>query len=129
MRRNSIVVVVCLIVLISGATLKSERDSIYKKGGIDFNKNGEKDILEDSSKTVDDRVANLISLMNVEEKTCQLATIYDFFRVLEDELPTKEWKVKVWKNGIGNIVEHLNTIYGHDIKSKNKKIDLNQSNS
>src|SRR2546426_5708625 len=46
--------------------------------------------------------------MTVEEKTCQTATLYGFNRVLKDELPTPEWKKRVWKDGIANIDEHLN---------------------
>ncbi len=44
--------------------------------------------------------------MTVEEKTCQLATLYGYARVLKDEQPTPEWKQEVWKDGIGNIDEH-----------------------
>jgi len=39
-----------------------------------------------------------------------MTTLYGFSRVLEDELPTEEWKTRVWKDGIANIDEHLNTI-------------------
>jgi beta-glucosidase len=31
---------------------------------------------------------------------------------LEDELPNEKWKSRVWKDGIANIDEHLNTIAG-----------------
>ncbi len=92
--------------------MKRPDESIYRKGWIDFNKNGVKDVFEDPSEKVEDRVANLISLMNVEEKTCQLTTLYGFSRVLEDELPNEKWKSRVWKDGIANIDEHLNTIQG-----------------
>lgn len=94
--------------------MKPEKDSIYHKGWIDFNKNGVKDVFEDQKETIDNRVANLISLMNVEEKTCQMATLYGYARVLEDELPTPEWKNRVWKDGIANIDEHLNTIWNQE---------------
>tara|TARA_R110001592_G_C13092010_1_gene743487 strand:+ start:808 stop:930 length:123 start_codon:yes stop_codon:yes gene_type:complete len=40
--------------------------------------------------------------MNVNEKTCQLTTLYGYARVLEGELPTSEWKNRVWKDGIAN---------------------------
>lgn len=46
--------------------------------------------------------------MTVEEKTCQLATLYGYKRVAKDELPTPAWKQELWKDGIANIDEHLN---------------------
>ena len=77
---------------------------------IDFNKNGVMDIYEDSSASVDERIADLLSQMTVEEKTCQMATLYGYGRVLKDPLPTEEWKNEIWKDGIANIDEHLNGI-------------------
>lgn len=91
--------------------MKSDKKSIYHKDWIDFNKNGVKDVYEDSKANIEDRVKNLISLMNVNEKTCQMVTLYGYARVLKDELPTPEWKNRVWKDGIANIDEHLNTIW------------------
>ncbi|MDE5419083.1 glycoside hydrolase family 3 C-terminal domain-containing protein [Labilibaculum sp. DW002] len=104
----TIVFLLCFV-LFSG--MKKADKSIYHKAWIDFNKNGVKDIFEDPTQNVDSRVKNLLSLMNVEEKTCQMATLYGYARVLKDELPTKEWKNCVWKDGIANIDEHLNTIW------------------
>ncbi|WP_165732081.1 glycoside hydrolase family 3 N-terminal domain-containing protein [Polaribacter sp. 20A6] len=101
--------VFCLLFLTSADGLENKQD-IYKKGWIDFNKNGVKDIFEDPKQTIDARVADLLSQMTMEEKTCQMTTLYGFSRVLEDELPTAEWKNRVWKDGIANIDEHLNTI-------------------
>jgi beta-glucosidase len=46
--------------------------------------------------------------MNVDEKTCQMATLYGYPRVLKDDLPKPSWKTAVWKDGIANIDEHLN---------------------
>ena len=94
--------------------MKTEKDNIYHKGWIDFNKNGTKEVFEDSKSPLEARVKNLVSLMNVNEKTCQLTTLYGFARVLQDELPTDEWKNKVWKDGIANIDEHLNTIWNQE---------------
>ena len=76
---------------------------IYHKGWIDFNKNGRKDIYEDPSRPRDERVADLLSRMTMEEKTCQLATLYGSGRVLKDSLPTPQWKNEIWKDGIANI--------------------------
>ena len=106
-----------LLVLISSFLfigMKTEKDNIYHKGWIDFNKNGTKEVFEDSKSPLEARVKNLVSLMNVNEKTCQLTTLYGFARVLQDELPTDEWKNKVWKDGIANIDEHLNTIWNQE---------------
>lgn len=94
----------------------SQNKNIYQKGWIDFNKNGVKDIYEDPSEPIDKRVMNLLSLMTVEEKTCQLATLYGYGRVLNDSLPTSNWSNEIWKDGIANIDEMLN---GVGRKSKN----------
>ncbi len=91
---------------------KIGKGKIYHDGWVDFNKNGKKDIYEDPSQPVDKRVEDLLSQMNVEEKTCQMATLYGYGRVLTDDLPTPEWKNKLWKDGIANIDEHLNGFRG-----------------
>lgn len=83
--------------------------SMYRSGWIDFNKNNKKDIFEDPSQPIQKRIADLLSQMTLEEKTCQLATLYGYGRVLKDELPTDAWSSKIWKDGIANIDEHLNS--------------------
>ncbi len=83
---------------------------IYHDGWIDFNKNGVRDIYEDPRYSVDERVADLLSQMTLEEKSCQLATLYGFGRVLQDSLPTEGWKDEIWKDGIANIDEMLNGV-------------------
>jgi beta-glucosidase len=84
-----------------------DRTTIYKDGWIDFNKNGKKDIFEDPSQPIEKRVADLLSQMTLDEKTCQLANLYGYGRVLKDELPTPEWKQRIWRDGIANIDEDL----------------------
>jgi len=86
----------------------AQTKSIYHKGWIDFNKNGTKDIFEDPAQDIEKRVQDLLAQMTVEEKTCQMVTLYGYARVLKDELPTAEWKNELWKDGIANIDEHLN---------------------
>jgi beta-glucosidase len=86
--------------------------SIYKDGWIDLNKNGKKDIYEDPKQPVNARTADLLSKMTLEEKTCQMATLYGWRRVLKDSLPTAGWKNEIWKDGIANIDEHLNGFIG-----------------
>jgi beta-glucosidase len=92
--------------------LQSGASSIYRAGWIDFNKNGAKDPYEDPAVAVDQRIDNLLAQMTLDEKSCQLATLYGYSRVLPDELPTAGWKSAIWKDGIGNIDEHLNGVYG-----------------
>ena len=45
---------------------------IYHDGWIDFNKNGKKDVYEDSSQPIEKRVADLLGEMSLEEKIGQL---------------------------------------------------------
>ena len=87
---------------------KPVKKEIYHKGWIDFNKNGVKDVYEDPSAPIDSRIEDLLSQMTIEEKTCQMVTLYGYKRVLKDDLPTPEWKTSLWKDGIGAIDEHLN---------------------
>ncbi len=84
-------------------------NAIYKDGWIDFNKNGVKDVYEDPTADLDARIEDLLSQMTMEEKTCQMVTLYGYKRILPDDLPTPEWKDKLWKDGIGAIDEHLNS--------------------
>jgi len=86
------------------------RREIYHEGWIDLNKNGRKDVYEDAAAPHERRIEDLLAQMTVEEKSCQLATLYGYRRVLEDELPTPRWRQAVWKDGIGNIDEHLNGV-------------------
>jgi len=106
------------------------RSELYHQGWIDLNKNGRMDVYENSRAPIDARVEDLLRQMNLDEKTCQTATLYGVGRgrtgqpaPMEDELPTAEWKTnKLWKDGIANIDEHLNgvgpngkSIYATDI--------------
>jgi beta-glucosidase len=100
------------------------KKNIYFDGWTDFNKNGKKDIYEDSKADINKRIENLLSQMTMEEKTNQTATLYGYNRVLKDPLPTPEWKTSIWKDGIANIDEQNNgwdgknpdNIYAMDIK-------------
>src|SRR5829696_1366301 len=112
-----------LLLLIATISAVAQKEAIYKKDWIDLNKNGQKDIYEDRGQPIEKRVADLIAQMTVDEKTCQMATLYGYGRVLEDELPTANWKNEIWKDGIANIDEHLNgwaqgskSIYATDIE-------------
>src|SRR2546423_13870213 len=108
----------------------NNKDKIYHDGWIDLNKNGRMDVYENPKAPIEKRIDDLLSQMTVDEKTCQTATLYGVGRgrtgaepPMKDELPTPEWKNKIWKDGIANIDEHLNgigpngkSIYATDIK-------------
>ena len=66
------------------------------------------DIFENQKARTEDRINDLLSHMTLDEKTCQLATLYGSGRVLKDALPTDNWKNEIWKDGIGNIDEEHN---------------------
>jgi beta-glucosidase len=82
--------------------------AVYRDGWIDFNKNGRRDVFEDAAQATEKRVEDLLGQMTLDEKTCQLATLYGFEKVLKDQLPTPAWKSAVWKDGIANIDEMHN---------------------
>jgi len=105
------------------APFNGPKKEIYHAGWIDLNKNGRMDVYENSKADIEKRVADLLSQMTLEEKTCQTATLYGYGRVLKDELPTPGWKNEIWKDGIANIDEHLNgwgpsakSVYATDIE-------------
>lgn len=108
MKRLLLATIVMYLILPMAAQERFGEGSIYHNGWIDFNKNGIKDVYEDPTADINSRVEDLLSRMNLEEKTCQMVTLYGYQRVLYDELPTHKWKEKLWKDGIGAIDEHLN---------------------
>ena len=112
LRKLVIFLSVAFLVFSTTVTAQLDHSSIYKNGWIDFNKNGKKDVFEDPSQPVEKRVADLLSQMTLDEKTCQLATLYGYGRVLKDELPTPEWNQRIWKDGICNIDEDLASCNG-----------------
>ncbi len=101
-----------LLLLLPLSSLAQQKN-IYHKSWIDFNKNGKMDVFEDPSQPIEKRIADLLSQMTVEEKTCQLATLYGYKRVLKEEMPTESWNNEVWKDGIANIDEELNNLTSH----------------
>jgi beta-glucosidase len=115
----------CLVAMMTAGKPAQE---IYKNAWIDFNKNGVRDIYEDPAMPLEKRVENLLSLMTVDEKTCQLATLYGSGRVLKDSLPTPAWKNEIWKDGIANIDEQANGLgrfgpeisfpYAHSVRNR-----------
>lgn len=109
---HKLIISICALSLSIAGNVDAQNKKIYQKGWIDFNKNGVKDVYEDPSQPVEKRVADLLSQMSVEEKSCQLATLYGYGRVLKDSLPTDGWKNEIWKDGIANIDEMLNGVGG-----------------
>ena len=99
-----------LATLLAVTPVKSSK--IYHEDWIDFNKNGVKDVYEDPKADIDARIEDLLSQMTLEEKTCQMVTLYGYRRVLKDQLPTPQWKEAIWKDGVGAIDEHLNSFVG-----------------
>ena len=125
MRRLSCLLITVLISF--SAPLKAQENKspskIYHDGWIDLNKNGRMDVYENPAASIERRVEDLLSQMNLAEKTCQTATLYGYKRVLQDELPTTNWQNAIWKDGIANIDEHLNgwgagskSVYATDIR-------------
>lgn len=106
-------IIAILLICFSFQYTYAQKNSIYHKGWIDFTKDGKMDVFEDPSQPVEKRIENLLSLMTLEEKTCQTATLYGYGRVLKDRLPTEGWKQEIWKDGIANIDEHLNAVKSH----------------
>jgi len=97
---------------------------IYHDSWIDLNKNGVLDPYEDPSQPEETRIEDLLSRMTLEEKTAQMTTLYGYPRVLQDELPTAEWDQRMWKDGIGNIDEHINGNEGWSGNLPNPDHDL-----
>lgn len=119
MKKTLVLLLSCLSVMYTSAQVRlpsmdifPAKTKIYKKGWIDFNKNGKKDIYEDPDQDVEKRLDDLLSQMNLEEKANQLATYYGYKTVLEDSLSTKEWTVSMLRHGIANIDEHLKMTVG-----------------
>lgn len=108
--KHKLIIGISVLCLGLVGNVQAQNKKMYRKGWIDFNKNGVKDIYEDPSQPVEKRVADLLSQMSVEEKTCQLATLYGYGRVLKDSLPVAGWKNQIWKDGIANIDEMLNGV-------------------
>jgi beta-glucosidase len=105
--------IVCLLAILNCQCLDAQKKTtIYRNGWIDFNKNGVMDVYEDPNAPIDARVDDLLSQMSLDEKTCQLATLYGSGRVLQDSLPTPQWKNEIWKDGIANIDEQANGVSG-----------------
>src|SRR5205814_708132 len=59
-----------------GAQVEQSRKEIYHQGWIDLNKNGRMDVYENPKAPIDARVNDLLRQMNLDEKTCQTATLY-----------------------------------------------------
>lgn len=121
-------IALCIALSLCAGLNAGSHPTIYKKGWTDFNKNGIKDVYEDPSAPIDARVKDLLSQMTLEEKTCQMATLYGSGRVLKDSLPTARWTGEIWKDGIANIDEQANGLgsfgsslsypYAHSVENR-----------
>lgn len=70
------------------------------------------DPYENPELSVDERINDLLGRMTLEEKTCQMGTIYGYRRILKKTHPAAAWQTRVWKDGVGNIDEHANGVRG-----------------
>lgn len=101
-------IVLFTLLLAFPVALVAQKKSIYQKDWIDFNKNGKMDVYENPKAPLEERVRDLLHQMTIDEKTCQMATLYGSGRVLKDALPHNGWLNEIWKDGIGNIDEEHN---------------------
>ena len=125
MKQKSIKYIALAIGLMGQLSIAQQKENIYKKGWIDFNKNGIMDVYENPKQSLEKRVENLLSQMNLDEKTCQMATLYGYKRVLKDSLPTPQWKNEIWKDGIANIDEQLNGVGLKTTNGRNAVVSKN----
>lgn len=117
--RNRSIILGLLAVFFTSVCSAQKPAKIYKNGWIDLNKNGKKDTYEDPTRQLNERIKDLLSQMNLNEKTNQMATLYGWKRILKDSLPTKQWENEIWKDGIANIDEHLNGFLNWNTVEKN----------
>src|SRR6266704_2376470 len=114
MRRVQIVVLLAGLLASLTFSLPAQQQpktNIYHDGWIDLNKNGRMDVYENPKAPIEKRIDDLLSQMTVDEKTCQTATLYGVGRgrtgaepPMKDELPTPEWKNKIWKDGSSSFI-------------------------
>ncbi|HET8830266.1 MAG TPA: glycoside hydrolase family 3 N-terminal domain-containing protein, partial [Pelobium sp.] len=117
--KNKSIILGLLAVFFTSVCAAQKPTKIYKNGWIDLNKNGKKDVYEDPTRPLNERIKDLLSQMNLNEKTNQMATLYGWKRILKDSLPTKQWENEIWKDGIANIDEHLNGFLNWNTVEKN----------
>ena len=110
MPKTILIALVGLLITNSFVAAQEKKSELYHDTWIDRNKNGKQDPYENPELSVDERIADLLGQMNMDEKTAQMGTIYGFKRILKDPRPTEKWKTRVWKDGIGNIDEHCNGV-------------------
>ena len=68
-----IISIACFLsAFVSQPVLAQKSKTIYHKDWIDLNKNGKKDIYETPTAPIEARIADLLSQMTVEEKTCHM---------------------------------------------------------
>ena len=103
--RIASVIAVALLSMSAGMNASAGAD-IYRKGWIDFNKNGKKDVYEDPAQPIEARVNDLMSQMTVEEKAGQLLAEFGwplYERVGEKVSLTDEAYKVVVEHGTGSL--------------------------
>jgi beta-glucosidase len=98
-----------ILLSLIGIQTTTGETNIYHDSWIDLKKNVQMDAYENPELEIEHQIDDLLQRMSIEEKTCQMATLYGLGRDKEFKmlLPTPEWKTKVFKDGIANIDEHL----------------------
>lgn len=80
---------------------------IYRKGWIDYNKNGKKDIYEDARCSIDQRVEDLLRQMTLEEKLYQMSSIRlgegDEIFQSSGEYSMDDIRTKLGSHGVGQL--------------------------
>lgn len=99
--------ILCSMLFIPAIAFGSaQSDNIYKKGWIDFNKNNAKDIYEDPSAPVEDRVEDLLKQMTAEEKAGQLLAEFGwplYTRTGDKVTLTDEAEKVIVQHGVGSL--------------------------
>ena len=72
---------ILLLTLLTLIPLSAAKKDIYKKGWIDFNKNGRMDIYEDPSASIDARVKDLLSQMTLKSLVLRLKVMCTLLKV------------------------------------------------
>jgi beta-glucosidase len=107
-----ILMLIVFVIISTQLSAAEKKSAIYHSGWIDLNKNGRMDPYENPKLDIEKRIDDLLGRMNIEEKTCQMATLYGYGRVLKDEVVGEHWYQEFWKDGIANIDQHLDGRHG-----------------
>lgn len=109
----------CLLFALTASA--SGTNSIYHAGWIDLDKNGRKDIYEDSSQPVTRRVNDLLKRMTLDEKVGQL------WQVNFDANPDKTFAEKLKRGEISSFLDGSALIENPVMRNKLQRVAVEQS--